>query len=99
MHVDMFVNLILIFCRFTQILYQTVTNCLFEADKNNMASIAFPTLGCGFLNYPMNIVTDTICTCLSEFETNRPTTTLKHVFVVIFNKGEDWKHIKEVRGK
>lgn len=70
--------------------------CLQEAHDHNMASIAFPALGCGFLNYPMEVVTDTIHECVEKFKADFRKSALKEAFLVIEPKGEDWQHIKEV---
>ncbi|WAQ98682.1 MYCB2-like protein [Mya arenaria] len=59
-----------------RILCDVVSNCLNQADKEKMTSIAFPTLGCGFLNYPADIVMESISSCVSKFETEHKQTTL-----------------------
>ena len=64
-----------------------------------METIAFPALGCGFLNFPMEIVTDTIHECIEQFTTNTSESSLKEVVIVIEPKGEDWQHVKQVRQK
>ncbi|XP_052796349.1 E3 ubiquitin-protein ligase MYCBP2-like isoform X2 [Mya arenaria] len=78
-----------------QILCDVVSNCLNQADKEKMTSIAFPTLGCGFLNYPADIVMESISSCVSKFETEHKQTTLTKVIIVVFNKGGDWRNIKQ----
>ena len=82
-----------------QILYETVRRCLRKAHEACMETIAFPALGCGFLNFPMEIVTDTIHECIEQFTTNTSESSLKEVVIVIEPKGEDWQHVKQVRQK
>ncbi|KAH3836593.1 E3 ubiquitin-protein ligase MYCBP2-like isoform X2 [Dreissena polymorpha] len=78
-----------------QILCQTVCNCLERAHADKMSSMALPALGCGFLNFPPDVVMDTISECVSKFEETRPKSTLNHVIIVIYNQGSDGQHIKQ----
>jgi O-acetyl-ADP-ribose deacetylase (regulator of RNase III) len=61
-----------------------------------MTSIAFPTLGCGFLSHPPDIVANIMKRCIAQFEETFPDTTLKQVFFVVFTKARDWEHVTKV---
>jgi O-acetyl-ADP-ribose deacetylase (regulator of RNase III) len=61
-----------------------------------MTSIAFPTLGCGFLSHPPDIVANIMKQCIEQFEETFPVTTLKQVFVVVFTKPRGWEHVLQV---
>lgn len=78
-----------------KILQSTVSSCLNDAENSGMESIAFPTLGCGFLNYPHDAVAETVHSCLRQFMANGRVTRLKSVIICVWPKGSDWKHIKE----
>ena len=61
-----------------------------------MTSIAFPALGTGFLGYdPLDSAT-TMLQCIATFESMHPASSVQDVIIVIYNKGEEWKHIKQV---
>ena len=47
-----------------QLLYQLIKRCLDMAVTDGMTTIAFPTLGCGKLNYNSKDV----CSCFREAE-------------------------------
>lgn len=79
-----------------QVLQSSVGACLDEADHHGMVSIAFPALGCGFLNYPHDVVAQTVQQCIHEFNATRPSSKLKKIIICVHPKGSDWKHIKEV---
>lgn len=76
------------------VLINTIFNCLEQAHKDKMGSIAMPTLGCGFLGYPPDLVAFNLKRCINMFEEKYKDTTVKQIFVVVFTKAKDWKHIK-----
>ena len=47
-----------------QLLYQLIKLCLEMAVKDGMTTIAFPTLGCGKLNY----TSKDVCSCFRKAE-------------------------------
>lgn len=79
-----------------KVLCDFVCRCLEQAHGDKMASIAFPALGTGFLGYnPLDSAT-TMLQCLATFDSMNSKTTLKEIIFVIYNKGQEWKHIKQV---
>ncbi|KAL4230092.1 hypothetical protein ACF0H5_010477 [Mactra antiquata] len=78
-----------------QTLCLTVSACLNEAHKQRMMSIAFPAMGCGFLSYPHDQAAAAMMQCISTFENETPQSQLKQLTIVIWNKGLDWKHVKQ----
>ena len=79
-----------------KVLCDFVCRCLEQAHGDKMASIAFPALGTGFLGYnPLDSAT-TMLQCLATFDSMNTDTTLKEIIFVIYNKGQEWKHIKKV---
>lgn len=79
-----------------QVLCDLVCRCLKQAHDDKMASIAIPALGTGFLGYhPMDSAT-TMFQCIATFDSLYSDTTLQEVIFVIYNKGEEWKHIKKL---
>lgn len=77
-------------------LLQVISKCLKQAHDDGMTSVAFPTLGCGFLGYPADVVSQIMKECIENFETTHENTSLRQLFVVVFNKARDWKHVERV---
>ncbi|XP_045202849.2 E3 ubiquitin-protein ligase MYCBP2-like isoform X2 [Mercenaria mercenaria] len=77
------------------VLNLVVSECLKRAHEDRVTSIAFPTLGCGFLGHPPDIVAHTMKECVENFEDTFKDTTLKQLFVVVFTKASDWRHVKQ----
>ncbi|WAR20360.1 MYCB2-like protein [Mya arenaria] len=66
------------------ILTQIFHSCLQHANMDKMTSIAFPTLGCGYLNYPPEAVAETLFQCISVFESDEKLKlTLQEVIIVV----------------
>ena len=61
-----------------------------------MTSIAFPTLGTGFLGYDPLDSAATMAQCIATFESLHPDSSVQDITIVIYNKGSEWKHIKQV---
>uniref|UniRef100_K1R5Q7 UPF0189 protein ymdB n=1 Tax=Magallana gigas TaxID=29159 RepID=K1R5Q7_MAGGI len=61
-----------------------VWNCLLQATRDNMQSIAFPAIGTGILKYPKEDVAEAMINTVHEFSDKCPTT-LQSVFFVIFD--------------
>lgn len=77
------------------VLSQVITSCLKQAHSDKMTSIAFPTLGCGFLGHPPDVVSQIMKDCIDVFEKEHSATTLLQLSVVVFTKARDWMHIKQ----
>lgn len=60
-----------------------------EASKKNHASLLFPALGTGRLNYDKNATAKTIYETVNEFWENHPDTMLKVVKVVVMSGQHD----------
>lgn len=61
-------------------------NCLLQATKDKMKSIAFPAIGTGNLMYPIESVADAMMSTVEKFR-DEQSTTLISVFFVIFDTG------------
>ncbi|XP_052769167.1 E3 ubiquitin-protein ligase MYCBP2-like isoform X2 [Mya arenaria] len=82
-----------------QILTQILHSCLQHANMDKMTSIAFPTLGCGYLNYPPEAVAETLFQCISVFGSDEKLKlTLQEVIIVVIpgRSVDDTKHLKQV---
>ena len=66
----------------------TIERCLNEASKHNTSSIAFPTLGTGSLKFPEDITSSIMMNAVYEFSQNNPSSSLKVVNIVIYDKGD-----------
>lgn len=78
-----------------QVLCDFVCGCLKQANDDKMASIAFPALGTGFLGYnPLDSAT-TMLQCIATFDSMHLASSVQNVTIVIYNKGQEWKHIKQ----
>lgn len=78
-----------------EILRLTVASCLRQANEDGMTSIAFPALGCGFLNYPFDFVAKVMHDSIASFDREVNSPTLQRILIVIWPNGAEWKHIKQ----
>ncbi|XP_062596514.1 protein mono-ADP-ribosyltransferase PARP14-like [Saccostrea cucullata] len=69
-----------------KVLQKFMQNCLSEAQKRSMSSIAFPALGTGLLNYPIDRVAEEMCNAIVNFSKDNPNTSLENVAFVIHEK-------------
>ncbi|XP_053377235.1 protein mono-ADP-ribosyltransferase PARP14-like [Mercenaria mercenaria] len=69
-----------------------VQNCLFTAHKRQYASIAFPVLGAGALEFPPDQVAEIMFNAINSFEKEVPVSSLKCVRISIMS--EDEKSLK-----
>ncbi|KAL8615431.1 hypothetical protein ACOMHN_036251 [Nucella lapillus] len=67
-------------------LRQVILHCLVKASLEEHATIAFPTLGSGMLQYPCDVVASTMFSTIHTFFTEMPHTTLQKVIIVVFPK-------------
>ncbi|KAK3606051.1 hypothetical protein CHS0354_006396 [Potamilus streckersoni] len=74
------------------ILKTFINNCLSEADRLKMTSIAFPALGTGTLKYPKDVVAREMFNSVSDFLAKNTDTSLVDVFFVVYEK--DLKTLK-----
>ncbi|KAL4230293.1 E3 ubiquitin-protein ligase mycbp2 [Mactra antiquata] len=79
----------------TLILGQSISRCLEQAHIDRVSSIAFPTLGSGFLGYPVEFIVDTFKQCIDTFENKHTETTLEYLQIVLYTKNLHWKPIKQ----
>lgn len=61
-------------------------NCLLQATKDKMKTIAFPAIGTGNLMYPIESVAEAMMSTVEKFR-DEQSTTLISVFFVIFDTG------------
>ena len=67
-------------------LINLVKKCLIQANKNKMASIAFSSIGTGTLQFPLDVVARVYFDQAVEFSKKHPSTTLKDIRFVPFDK-------------
>jgi len=67
-----------------QMLFDLVTKCLVEADKNGMKSIAFPALGTGVLAFPCDIVASTMYRAANTYLQGKTDSGITKVYFVIW---------------
>ncbi|XP_071159744.1 protein mono-ADP-ribosyltransferase PARP15-like [Mytilus edulis] len=65
-------------------LEKCIMNCLAEADRLGMTSIAFPALGTGFLGYPPKLVAAAMFHAVENFDKGRTKASLKIINCVVF---------------
>ena len=58
-------------------------NCLFQAHRSKLTSIAFPPLGTGVLGMPDVTAVSSMLDEVKEFSRSNPVTTLKEVIFII----------------
>lgn len=69
-----------------QVLKRLLTKCLQEASKMGMASIAFPAIGTGTLQFPRAEVAEIYFDEVVSFNQKNPATTLKEVRFVLYDQ-------------
>ncbi|XP_041369437.1 protein mono-ADP-ribosyltransferase PARP15-like [Gigantopelta aegis] len=68
-----------------------IANCLSQAAKDGLASIAFPVMGTGVLKYPRDVVSNVIFESFDSFSKNHPNTSLQVKVVIHPNDVENWR--------
>ncbi|XP_053399094.1 protein mono-ADP-ribosyltransferase PARP14-like isoform X2 [Mercenaria mercenaria] len=71
-----------------------VSNCLKQAERDKVQSIAFPTLGTGSLNYPADISAQTMFECIKKHQNTCSDTCISDISIVVYEKGDKWRKIK-----
>ena len=69
-----------------QVLKRLITKCLQEASNSRMASIAFPSIGTGTLQFPRAEVAEIYFDEVKSFKKRNPATTLKEVRFVLYDQ-------------
>lgn len=84
-----FINSILLISSYCDYVFQTladfVYNCLCEAEKNQLSSVAFPSLGTGNLTYPPDRVASIMFETVNRYALSTNLGSLKHVVFVIYS--------------
>lgn len=71
---------------FLQTLISAVKDCLDLAKQHEAKSIAFPTLGAGFLKYPVGDVARILLSTIYSWMNSNPGVCLKEANIVVFSK-------------
>jgi len=58
------------------------------ASKDKMKSIAFPTIGCGHLRYPLDLVARATFEEIERFSRDKRDTGLRDVRIVVYDKDD-----------
>ncbi|KAJ8320637.1 hypothetical protein KUTeg_002224 [Tegillarca granosa] len=61
-------------------------NCLIKTDQSGLASVAFPALGTGNLNFPKDVVAKEMFQCVIDFSSNQPSSSVTEVKFVLYDK-------------
>jgi poly [ADP-ribose] polymerase 10/14/15 len=69
-----------------QILRCFIRNVLNECEKRNLRKVAFPTVGCGALAFPADVVASCLFEECDKYSANNPSPALSEVRVVVFSK-------------
>ena len=72
-----------------------VESCLRQAEKEGITSIAFPSIGNGYLRYPVEAVARTMFQTVQKFAAERNDGCLKEVSFVIYYK--DHKSLQVIK--
>ncbi|XP_067656383.1 uncharacterized protein [Haliotis asinina] len=72
-----------------KVMYRFIYQCLNEACKLEVESIAFPVLGTGTLNYPVENVAEVMFTVVEWFFNETTTSSLKTVKFVVYEGDKD----------
>lgn len=65
-----------------------VRNCLLEADKRRLSSIAIPAVGTGILGFPGDLVVDCLFNEADQFSSSNPNTTVNEIRFVVYEKDQ-----------
>lgn len=59
--------------------------CLKQAEEQRKTSIAFPTLGTGSLDFPINVMAETLTSCCMKFGKEERPKHLDNIFIIIYD--------------
>ena len=71
-----------------QAVHNAVTDCLIKAVNDNVSTIAFSALGCGFLEYPADVIAEIMFNSVINFDAKRHPFTSLEVEFVIYEPGK-----------
>ena len=71
-----------------QTLRKFVRNCLIEAEKRRLNSIAIPAVGTGVLGFPSDLVVNSLFNEADKFSASNPNTTVNEIRFVIYDKDQ-----------
>lgn len=74
-----------ILCDYLQIFRENITKCLLAADKLRAESIAFPSIGCGFLSYYPRVVGELLTEQVLKYKADYKNSTIKVPLFFIYN--------------
>ena len=72
-----------------QCLRKMIDNCLEQANRDGMSSIAFPAIGTGQQHYPHNKVASVMFQQIRHFSENTPNPSLCEIQIVLFEKNKN----------
>uniref|UniRef100_S4RZH3 Poly [ADP-ribose] polymerase n=1 Tax=Petromyzon marinus TaxID=7757 RepID=S4RZH3_PETMA len=64
-------------------------SCCKKADASNYATMAFPAIGTGNLNYPKNVVAEIFFKEIKRFSKRNPKSPLKDISIVVYGQDTD----------
>ena len=65
-----------------------VRNCLYTAEKLDVVSIAFPSLGTGKLHYPRRDVAAAMFDAVEEYRREAINRRLRHIYFIVYGGDE-----------
>ena len=65
-----------------------VENCLLEANRLRLRSIAIPAVGTGLLGYPSDLVVNCLFNEADKFSASNPDTTVNEIRFVVYEKDQ-----------
>ncbi|XP_075912554.1 protein mono-ADP-ribosyltransferase PARP14-like [Petromyzon marinus] len=73
----------------SQTLEHILESCCKKADASNYATMAFPAIGTGNLNYPKNVVAEIFFKEIKRFSKRNPKSPLKDISIVVYGQDTD----------
>ncbi|XP_061184932.1 protein mono-ADP-ribosyltransferase PARP15-like [Saccostrea echinata] len=70
--------------------------CLETANIHCRSSIAFPTLGVGFLHYPSDQTAKLMIKAIRDFSSKQSSMNIKTIIIVVYSGSNDWSSVKNV---
>lgn len=81
-------------CLFFQEIETVVINCLSKANKNRLASVAFPAIGSGSLGYNKKEVAKIMFSAVDKFARANPQANVTDVRFIIYDKDIETLQVK-----
>ncbi|XP_062602537.1 protein mono-ADP-ribosyltransferase PARP15-like isoform X1 [Saccostrea cucullata] len=73
-----------------------MTKCLETANADYRSSIAFPTLGIGFLQYPCNQTAKLMIKAIQDFGSKQFPLNIKNIIIVVYSGSNEWFNVQKV---